>query len=78
MPSLPPIAAAAAGLPRLMAFRDLMAAHGHPVQVTRMCFDRLYAFERIALAHAGSDAVLRALALELFQACQEPQPALAS
>ena len=35
----------------------------------RMCFDRLYAYERIALAHASSDPALRQLALQLFHAC---------
>jgi hypothetical protein len=39
------------------------------VQMTRMCFDRLYAYERIALAHASSDPALRQLALQLFHAC---------
>lgn len=64
-----PLGAAAAGMPALQEFRQLMAAEGHAVQVARLCFDRLYAYERIALAHAGSDATLRALALRLFQAC---------
>ena len=58
-----------ANLQALQRFHVLMAAEGHPVQMTRMCFDRLYAYERIALAHASSDAALRQLALQLFHAC---------
>jgi len=58
-----------ANLPALQRFHVLMAAEGHPVQMTRMCFDRLYAYERIALAHASSDSALRELALQLFHAC---------
>jgi hypothetical protein len=58
-----------AGVQALQRFHALMAAEGHPVQMTRMCFDRLYAYERIALAHAGSDPALRQLALQLFHAC---------
>ena len=58
-----------AGLQALQRFHGLMAAEGHPVQITRLCFDRLYAYERIALAHASSDPVLRQLALQLFHAC---------
>lgn len=58
-----------ASLHALQRFHVLMAAEGHPVQMTRMCFDRLYAYERIALAHASNDEALRQLALQLFHAC---------
>jgi len=58
-----------AGVQALQRFHALMAIEGHPVQMTRMCFDRLYAYERIALAHASSDPALRQLALQLFHAC---------
>lgn len=58
-----------AGVQALQRFHVLMATEGHPVQITRMCFDRLYAYERIALAHASSDPTLRQLALQLFHAC---------
>lgn len=58
-----------AAWPALQRFNRLMAAQGHPVQMTRMCFDRLYAYEQIALAHAGGDAALRDLALQMFHAC---------
>lgn len=71
-----PLGAAGGGaeLPALQHFRALMAAQGHTVQVARMCFDRLYAYERIALAHAGNDEELRALALQLFHACHYGDP----
>ena len=58
-----------ANLHALQRFHVLMASEGHPVQMTRMCFDRLYAYERIALAHASGDPALRELALQLFHAC---------
>ena len=64
-----------AGMQTLQLFRELMASHGHVVQVARMCFDRLYAYERIALAHANGDAALRGLALQLFHACHYADPA---
>ena len=51
----------------LLRFRSQMAQHGQSVQVARMCFDRLYAYERIATAHATGADALRRLALELFQ-----------
>ncbi len=55
------------GMGALMRFKSMMAAEGQDVQLARMCWDRLYAYERFAAAHAGSDESLRALALELFQ-----------
>lgn len=69
------VAGGGAGMQALQQFRTLMATQGHGVQVARMCFDRLYAYERIALAHAGSDPALRELALQLFQACHYGDPA---
>lgn len=65
-----------ANLHALQRFHVLMASEGHPVQMTRMCFDRLYAFERIALAHASGDPALRQLALHLFHACHTTQRSL--
>ncbi|MEK8032620.1 hypothetical protein AACH06_17505 [Ideonella sp. DXS29W] len=58
-----------AGWPALQRFHRLMTGQGHSVQMTRMCFDRLYAYEQIALAHASGDASLRELALQMFHAC---------
>ena len=52
----------------LLRFKQLMARETRPVQLARMCYDRLYAYERIAQAHASADAALRKVALELFQA----------
>ena len=63
-----------ANLDALQRFHVLMASEGHPVQMARMCFDRLYAYERIALAHASGDPALRRLALQLFHACHYGGP----
>lgn len=63
-----PVAAEAIDMGALLRFKSLMAACGLPVQLPRMCFDRLYAFQCIAQAHAGGSDPLRRLALELFQA----------
>jgi hypothetical protein len=52
----------------LRAFVRAMAAQGCAVQAARLGYDRLYAFECFARAHACDDAALRALALELFAA----------
>ena len=52
----------------LLQFKQLMAREHWPVHVARMCYDRLYAYERIAQAHASADAPLRRVALQLFQA----------
>ncbi len=52
----------------LLRFKSLMALEHQPVQVARMCYDRRYAYERIATAHASARDPLRRLALELFQA----------
>jgi hypothetical protein len=50
----------------LTGFRDRMAACGESVQVQRMRYDRRYAFACIALAHGSADALLRQLAVTLF------------
>jgi hypothetical protein len=52
----------------LRAFVRAMAAQGVAVQAARLGFDRLYAFECLARAHACRDDTLRALAVELFAA----------
>ncbi len=63
-----PLCAVVADVPlsRLSDFRDLMAAEGWPVNVARMCHDRLYAYERMALAHTSASRRLRAAAVTLF------------
>ncbi len=52
----------------LRAFVRAMAAQGMAVQSARLGYDRLYAFDCLARAHASTDAALRALAVELFAA----------
>lgn len=52
----------------LLRFKSLMALEHQPVQVARMCYDRRYAYERMAAAHGSARDPLRRLALELFQA----------
>lgn len=63
-----PTAAGHIKLATLRAFVRAMAAQGCPVQAARLGYDRLYAFECFARAHACNDEALRALALELFAA----------
>lgn len=58
-------------LEQLERFKGLMAEQGWPVHVARMLFDRLYAFDRIVLAHTSADGPLRALALDLFRLYQQ-------
>lgn len=65
-----PLVAQAVSMAELVRFKALMDADGEPVHLARMCYDRAYAFERIALAHAGVNDPLRRLALSLFQAYQ--------
>ena len=55
------------GIGALLRFKSMMAHEGQTVHLARLCYDKLYAYERIAAAHASSDAELRRLALELFQ-----------
>lgn len=52
----------------LRRFVRLMALEGQPVQPARLGYDPRYAFDAFARAHAGSQAALRAAALELFAA----------
>jgi hypothetical protein len=60
--------AAPLGVALLQEFKLLMGLEGWPVQIGRMCQERLYAYERIAQAHASASAALRGVALRLFQA----------
>ena len=55
------------GIGALLRFKSLMAHDGQSVHLARLCYDKLYAYERIAAAHASSDESLRRLSLELFQ-----------
>jgi hypothetical protein len=52
----------------LRAFVRAMAAQGITVQPSRLGYDRLYAFDCFARAHACNDDALRALSVELFAA----------
>lgn len=65
MPLLGPVSAA-----ELETLQCLMQRQRLGLQPTRMLYDRLYAFERLAAAHASADPELRELALELFQRYQ--------
>jgi hypothetical protein len=51
----------------LQRFEALMAGEGLRLQPTRMLYDRLYAFDRLAVGHASSNMALRNLSLQLFQ-----------
>jgi hypothetical protein len=68
LPALVPNCCVDMGL--LANFQDRMAGVGEPVAVHRMRYDRRYAFDRIALAHGHADALLRRMALMLFQIYQ--------
>jgi hypothetical protein len=62
----------------LLRFKSLMNAEGLSCHLARLCADRLYAYERIAAAHATANEPLRRLALELFQIyhrCDDAAPA---
>jgi hypothetical protein len=50
------------------AFVRAMQAQGIAVQPARLGYDRLYAFDCFARAHACNDETLRALAVEMFAA----------
>ncbi|WP_425261142.1 hypothetical protein ACPOLB_09720 [Rubrivivax sp. RP6-9] len=53
---------------QMARFRRQMQHQGHEVDLARMCIDRAYACECLALAHASSDERLRQEALALFAA----------
>lgn len=65
-PALDSPLAGPVALSDLHCFQALMADEGEQLQPTRMLYDRLYAFECLARAHACSNPGLRALALRLF------------
>ncbi|MDT8998441.1 hypothetical protein RQP53_04030 [Paucibacter sp. APW11] len=54
----------------LQRFAELMQLERLPLQPTRMIYDRLYAFERLAAAHASANPDLQAQALQLFDSYQ--------
>jgi len=55
----------------LQRFQQLMGQEGLALQPTRMLYDRLYAFERLAQGHASASPALRDLAMRLFQGYQQ-------
>ena len=55
----------------LQLFAGQMARAQIALQPTRMLYDRLYAFDRLAAAHASDNAALRALAMRLFNGYQQ-------
>lgn len=55
----------------LQRFSTLMAQEQIALQPTRMMYDRLYACERLALAHASANPALRELAMRLFNGYQQ-------
>jgi hypothetical protein len=63
------------GVGALLRFKSLMVQEGQTVHLARLCYDKLYAYERIAVAHSCSDEGLRRLALELFQIYHRRQSA---
>lgn len=56
----------------LGSFRELMAEAGESVRVQQMRYDRMYAFERLALGHSTADAGLRRLSVILFARYVDP------
>jgi len=64
-------AALSIDLATLRQFIQAMADKGDPVDSARMFLDPVYAFRRLAAAHAGSDESLRSLSLRLFEPCQQ-------
>lgn len=70
MPDLGLSVAGPAGMDALAQLQDLMADAGLDLQATRMLYDRHYALERLATAHARGDARLQALAQDVFDAYQ--------
>jgi hypothetical protein len=64
-------AALAIDVTLLRQFILAMAERGDPVDSARMFLDPVYAFRRLAAAHAGSDEALRSLSLKLFEPCQQ-------
>jgi hypothetical protein len=63
--------AGAVSLLELMELQTLLQAEGQSLQPTRMLYDRLYALERLAAAHASANPQLRERALRLFDRYQQ-------
>jgi hypothetical protein len=63
--------AGAVSLHELLELQTLLQGEGQSLQPTRMLYDRLYALERLAAAHASANSQLRAHALRLFDRYQQ-------
>lgn len=74
LPRRPPLARSLS-MNALLRFQALMAGEGQMIQVARMCYDRPYAFDCIASAHASANDPLRRLALQLFKAYEQGEGA---
>ncbi|MBN8487222.1 MAG: hypothetical protein J0M20_05795 [Burkholderiales bacterium] len=72
LPRRPPLARGVS-MNELLRFQALMAGEGQTVQLARMCYDRPYAFDCIACAHASANDPLRRLALQLFKAYEQDE-----
>lgn len=70
VPDLGLTVAGPTGMDDLWRLEDLMAEQGMTLQATRMVYDRHYALERLAHAHARGDEALQALAQEVFDTFQ--------
>lgn len=63
--------AGAVGMEQLLELQALMQREGLGLQPTRMLYDRLYAFERLAQVYASAaNPALRELALTVFHRYQ--------
>jgi len=65
-PAPPRVLVCAAPMIRLARFKCLMAEDGWAVDLGRMCLDRRYARELLAMAHSSASDPLRELAVTLF------------
>jgi hypothetical protein len=55
---------------RLAEFSALMARQGFKPELSRFFLDLVYGYRQLAIAHSLGEPRLRALSLELFDACQ--------
>ena len=57
-------------LETLLQFMREMSKRGLPLQGERLLYDRIYAFERLSVAHSSAWPKLRDLAIQLFSQYQ--------
>ena len=63
--------AGAVPLHELLELQTLLQGEGQGLQPTRMLYDRLYALDRLAVAHASANPKLREQAVRLFDRYQQ-------